>query len=38
VGGIYPRELVIGKVKEIRQEGNGLSLYAIIEPRPTFAA
>ena len=32
VGGIFPRELVVGRIKEIKPDGNGLSLNAVIEP------
>ena len=32
IGGIFPRELVIGTAKEIQPDSNGLSLNAIIEP------
>ncbi|MDQ2086276.1 rod shape-determining protein MreC [Herbivorax sp. ANBcel31] len=32
LGGIYPRGIVIGEVKEVRQVNNQLNRYAIIEP------
>lgn len=31
-GGLYPPNIVIGKVKEIRVNDNGVSSYAVIEP------
>lgn len=31
-GGLYPQGVVIGKVKEIRVNDNGVSSYAVIEP------
>lgn len=36
IGGIYPRGIVIGKVKEVRKASDGLSKYAIIEPAVDF--
>lgn len=36
VGGIFPRGILIGKVKEIRQANNELNRYAIIEPAVDF--
>lgn len=32
VGGIFPKDLIIGKVAEIRMESHGISLYAVVEP------
>ena len=32
IGGIFPREIEIGRVLSIRQTGNGLVRYAIVEP------
>lgn len=32
VGGLFPRELVIGAIKEIFPDNQGLSLYAVISP------
>ena len=32
VGGIFPRELIIGTIKEILPDSQGLSLYAIVSP------
>lgn len=32
VGGLFPRELVIGTIREILPDGRGLSLYAVVEP------
>ncbi|TYQ16093.1 UNVERIFIED_CONTAM: rod shape-determining protein MreC [Acetivibrio alkalicellulosi] len=36
LGGIYPRGIEIGRVKEIRQRSNELNRYAIIEPYVDF--
>lgn len=36
LGGIYPRGIVIGEVKEVRQINNELNRYAIIEPAVDF--
>ncbi len=36
IGGIFPKGIVVGKVKRIMQEENGLSKYAIIEPAVDF--
>lgn len=36
LGGIFPKGIVIGKVKEIRQTNNELTRYAIIEPAVDF--
>jgi len=36
VGGIYPKGIIIGKVKEVRQRTNQLDRYAIIEPLVDF--
>ena len=36
VGGIYPKGIVIGRVKEVRQRTNELDRYAIIEPSVDF--
>ena len=32
VGGLYPKDLVIGTIREVRTESHGISLYAVIEP------
>lgn len=32
VGGIYPRDLIMGTVKEVRNDSRNISSYAIIEP------
>lgn len=32
IGGIYPRELVVGTIKEILPDSKGLSSYAVVEP------
>lgn len=32
IGGIYPKDLIIGTVREIKTDETGLSVYAIIEP------
>lgn len=32
VGGLYPKDLVVGTIREVRTESHGLSLYAVIEP------
>ena len=31
-GGLYPPNLIIGKVKEIRVSSNGMSAYAVVDP------
>ena len=36
LGGIYPKRILIGKIKEIRPESTGVSQYAIIEPAANF--
>lgn len=36
IGGIYPRGILIGKVKEIRKSSDELSRYAIIQPAVDF--
>ncbi|WP_456049044.1 rod shape-determining protein MreC [Acetivibrio cellulolyticus] len=36
MGGIYPKGIAIGKVKEVRQRTNELDRYAIIEPSVDF--
>ena len=36
MGGVFPRGILIGKVKEIRQETGGLKKYAVIEPAVDF--
>jgi len=36
MGGIYPKGLLVGKVKEIKPEAHGISQYAIIEPAVNF--
>jgi rod shape-determining protein MreC len=36
LGGIYPKGLLIGKIREIRPETAGISQYAIIEPSADF--
>ncbi len=36
MGGIYPRDLYIGKIKEVSADGTGLSQQAIIEPAVNF--
>lgn len=36
MGGIYPKGIVIGKVKEVRQRTNELDRYAIIQPSVDF--
>lgn len=36
LGGIYPRGIIIGEVKEVRQINNELNRYAIIEPAVDF--
>lgn len=32
IGGLFPRGLTVGTIKEIRPDSGGLSLYAILEP------
>lgn len=32
IGGVFPRGLTVGTIKEIRPDSGGLSLYAIVEP------
>ena len=36
IGGIYPKDLIIGTVKEIRNDITGLSSYALISPSVNF--
>lgn len=36
IGGIFPKGLFVGRVKEIKVEAHGLSQYAIIEPSVDF--
>ncbi len=36
IGGIYPKDLIIGTVKEIRNDTTGLSSYALITPEINF--
>jgi rod shape-determining protein MreC len=36
VGGIFPKGILIGKVKEIRQGSTELSRYAVVEPAVDF--
>jgi len=36
IGGIYPKGIIIGKVKEVRRKTNDLNRYAIIEPAVDF--
>jgi len=36
LGGIYPKGIIIGKVKEVRRKTNDLNRYAIIEPAVDF--
>lgn len=36
LGGIYPKGLLIGKIKEIKQEPHEISKYAIVEPAVDF--
>ena len=36
-GGIYPRDLIIGTVKEIKNETHDISAYAVIEPGVDFS-
>ena len=33
VGGVYPKDLVIGTVTEVKKDISGMGDYAIIEPR-----
>jgi len=37
VGGIYPRDLVIGTVKDIKNDSHDISAYAVIEPNVTIS-
>ncbi|MDD2955714.1 MAG: rod shape-determining protein MreC [Oscillospiraceae bacterium] len=32
VGGIFPKDLIIGRIREIKMENHGISLYAVVEP------
>lgn len=32
IGGLFPRELVVGTIKELLPDSKGLSLYAVVEP------
>ncbi len=36
LGGIYPKGIIIGKVKEVRRKSSDLNRYAIIEPAVDF--
>jgi rod shape-determining protein MreC len=36
IGGIYPKGIIIGKVKEVRKSSNELNKYAVIEPAVDF--
>jgi len=36
LGGIFPKGIIIGRIKEIRQVNNELSRYAVIEPAVDF--
>lgn len=36
IGGVFPKGIIIGKVKEIRQTNSELSRYAVIEPAVDF--
>lgn len=36
IGGIYPKGIIIGKVKEVRKSNNELNKYAVIEPAVDF--
>jgi len=38
MGGIYPKGIYIGKIKEVSDDGTGLSQQAIIEPAVDFDA
>lgn len=37
VGGIYPRDLIIGTVKEVKNDEHDISSYAVIEPSADIA-
>ncbi|MBR3768367.1 MAG: rod shape-determining protein MreC [Clostridia bacterium] len=37
IGGIYPMDLIIGTVKEIKTDETGLSVYALIEPEADYS-
>ncbi len=37
IGGIFPKGLFVGRVKEIRAEAHGLSQYAVVEPAVDFS-
>lgn len=37
VGGVYPRDLIIGTVKEVKDQETDLSSYAVIEPGVDFS-
>lgn len=36
LGGIFPKGILVGKIKEIRQSGHDLNRYAIVEPTVDF--
>jgi len=36
LGGVYPKGIIIGKVKEIRKASNDFSKYAVVEPEVDF--
>lgn len=37
IGGVFPADLMIGHVKEIKPESHGISQYAVIEPTVDFS-
>lgn len=37
VGGVYPRDLIVGTVKEVKNEDSDISSYAVIEPSADIA-
>lgn len=37
IGGIYPKDLIIGTIREIKPDETGLSVYALIEPETNYS-
>lgn len=37
IGGIYPKDLIIGSIKEVVNDGTGMAVYATIEPDADYS-
>ncbi|MBQ9945005.1 MAG: rod shape-determining protein MreC [Clostridia bacterium] len=37
IGGLYPKDLVIGTVRDIKTDETGLNLYALVEPQADYS-